>query len=207
VLAHHAEWLSWGLRRREALQCAERVVEILRQDGFPLYTARALPLAVHVQALIIGSGRRRDSAAQAVELLQSWFSGDPPPQWQTFLYREMANHATDAGVAGAALDFSRRARSAAERTEDPRDIRTSLNVQARVLARLGRHREALELMPVEEDKVPLNGFFEAVCRAEALLGLEEWNDARRWVTRAYDLAETCGLPHLRAQVENLARQL
>jgi transcriptional regulator with XRE-family HTH domain len=207
VLAQHAEWLSWGRRRQEALRCADRVVEILRQDDFPLYTARALPLTVHVQALIIGNGSRRDSAAQAVELLQSWFSGDPPPQWQTFLYREMANHATDAGVADAALDFSRRARSAAERTADARDIRTSQNVQARVLARLGRHREALDLMPVGEDKVPLNGFFEAVRRAEALLGLEEWNDARRWVNRAYDLAAICGLSHLRAQVETLARQL
>lgn len=207
VLAHHAEWLSWGRRRREALRCADRVVEILRQDGFPLYTARALPLAVHVQALIIGSGSRRDSAVQAVELLQSWLSGEPPPQWQTFLYREMASHATDAGVAEAALDFSRRARSAAERTEDARDIRTSQNVQARVLTRLGRHREALVLLPVDEDTVPMNGFFEAIRRAEALLGLKEWNDARRWVTRAHELAVVCGYSHLQAQVENLVRQL
>jgi transcriptional regulator with XRE-family HTH domain len=207
VLAHYAEWLSWGHRRREALRYADRAVEILQQDGHPPHTARALPLAVHVQARVIGGGGRRERAAQAVELLQSWLSVGPDPHWETFLYREMADHAIDVGASEAALDFSRRARSAAERTEDTRAIRASQKVQAHVLTRVGRYREALALLPLGEDKIPMNAYFEALHRVEVLLGLEEWNDAQQWVTRAYELAAACGYSHLRGNVDAVARQL
>jgi transcriptional regulator with XRE-family HTH domain len=207
VLGHYAEWLSWGNRLREAFRSADQVVEILRQERSLSPTARALPLAVHVLAGVTRGMGRPDSAAQAVELLRSWHSAGHDPGWESFLYREMADHAVDAGAVETALDFSRRAQSAAERTEDARAIRTSQKVQIRILIRASRYQEALALLPPDEDKVPLNGLFEALERAGVLLGLEEWDDAQRWVARAYELIAAYGYSHLRWKVDELAQRL
>jgi hypothetical protein len=142
-----------------------------------------------------------------VELLRSWLSLSPDPCWENFLYRELADHAVDAGAFEVALNFSRQAQSAAERTEEARAIRTAQKVRVRVLTRLGRYQEALALLPAEEDPVPIAGFFEAVERANILLGLAERNEAGRWVSRADELTAAYGYIHLRPRVDELARQL
>ncbi len=207
VLAHYAEWLSWGNRRREAFRAADRAVEILQEDGGPLHTTRALPLAVHVLAAVTRQKDAPVSAAQAVELLQRWLSLGPDPGWENFLYRELADHAVDAGAIDSALSFSSRAQSAAEQMGEERAIRTSRKVRVRVLTRLGRYQEALALLPAEENPVPVSGCFEALDRADVLLGLEERDEAQWWVARAYELTSAYGCYHLRPRVDELARQL
>src|SRR5207247_8317718 len=105
VSATHAEWLRWQGRNREAFRCAERVQELVRRDEPARPIVWGLLTAVVVSAGVVAGGRGRDSASRAVELLQSWLSVEPTPQWETSLYRDMTDHAVKAGHLEAAWEF------------------------------------------------------------------------------------------------------
>jgi hypothetical protein len=106
----------------------------------------------------------------------------------------------------AAWEFSQCARAAAERTEDAGQIRIAEKVQAGVLARIGRGREALAVMPAAEDEVFVRRLEDTVYWAELLL-LGERAEAHRWVARAYDLMAAGEYPYRRRRADAVARQL
>jgi hypothetical protein len=112
-----------------------------------------------------------------------------------------------AGHLEAAWEFSQCARAAAERTDDAGQIRIARKVQAGVLARLGRCREALAVMPVEEDAVFVCRVEDTVHWAELLLVLGERAEAHQWVARAYDLMAAGQYPYWRQRADALAGQL
>lgn len=163
--------------------------------------------AIVVSTGVVASGHGRDSTGRAVELFRSWLSVGSAPRWETSLDGEMTFYAMSTGDLEAAWKCSQRARGAAERTEHADQIRIARKVQAGVLARLGHGRDALAVMPAEEDEVFMGRLEDAVYRAELMLMLGERAEADHSAARAYGLMTAGDYPRWRQRVDAVARPL
>jgi transcriptional regulator with XRE-family HTH domain len=206
--AHHAEWLMWEGRMQEASEYAERVLEMVRlhTDAIADWQGHCAG-ALHTAAHIARQRGAQDNPRRAVETLRVWMSFSTDTIWECSLYRDMATHATNAGMSEAAWQFANRACAAAERLDDPEALRACRNVRSLVLMGMQRFPEALRQFDAQEARVPISRLTEELQRTELWLALEEKDEAARHLTHAASLMETHGYTQFHSRIADLARSL
>lgn len=206
--SRYAVWLSWDDRKREAAEYARRALALVGEPGPNRLELPSRERAVHVAALVIGRGGGRDGPRRAVEWLRSWLLPGSTPYWESFLCREMAEHALQAGEHAAALAFAGRACELAARLEDPFAPARCRDVTIDVLRATGRHREALRLLEsIDEEGIPIQRILAALRWAHVLSALGERTAAAQHLAEARDLIAGHGYPNFDRTVEQLARRL
>jgi hypothetical protein len=210
--AHYSLRLAGAGVHREAAVYAEQALEIAAREFAPEWFWTA---AVHVSALSAASGGGRSAPARGVAILQGWLPLADHPQWESALYRDMADYAARYGQYDTALDYIRRARAAAERTRRPALIddacsddlqRLGQIVHADILIEAGRPESSLALMPEGAARSPEQQFWELRRRTRALQALGASHEAHDWLQRAYGVIAAHGLEQFRSAADALARQ-
>jgi transcriptional regulator with XRE-family HTH domain len=204
--SYYAEWLTWGCRMREANSYATRAIDLLQAQGQrTLGFIGGMRCAVQVCARVTAQGKAMDARAAAVDRLGVWLPEALGSEWEADLYRHMAEHAWWAGRPDAAVAFSKRACSLAERLEDTDLVHLTRCGRADVFLRLGQPHEALALL-LPPNPNPYGGILDMLRWVQARQDVGEHSAAADWLGKAYALIELYDYPQFRAQADALARR-
>jgi len=200
----HAQYLLVTGRSSEVQVYSDRALDLVvgkfkPEDWWflPVHASGAV-LAPHLGTLL--RNRRR------VEYLRRWLDLTDDRIWQTGLYRDMAQYASESGHFEAALGWISQAEALAERLY-PASLYLSRHVHANVLLAAGRPREAFRRLPSPEaaEFSVHQELYDANQRVEVMRALGDHTGAQDWLNRAYALCREHGLST--AGPDSLARRL
>jgi transcriptional regulator with XRE-family HTH domain len=184
VFTTHAQYLLLTGRSGEVQAYSDRALNLVVGRFAPEHWwflaahATGAVLALHQGAL---RNRRR------VEYLRRWLDCTNHLVWQTGLYRDMAQYASESGHFEAALCWISKAEALAERLY-PLSLHLTKHIRSRVLLAAGRANEALLAMPSQEAGISVHQqLYEANQRVEVLQALGDHTEAHDWLNRAYAL--------------------
>jgi transcriptional regulator with XRE-family HTH domain len=200
----HGQWLSNYERHSDAAWYAERVLEGVPKGALPdPFCLRAATVAARCAVY----GGRRLTPERGVKLLRRWIPFARWPEFEAWIYGDMALYLGVEGQVEPALEWSDRSCQVAQRCENRGELRLRNFDRARLLVQAGRHREALALLPTDAAEHPRQRALEARVWAEALLALGETAAAQEWLAQAQALVaahESLNLPDSPAAAGPLA---
>lgn len=184
VFTTHAQYLVTTGRVREVQAYSDRALDLLVGKFAP---EPWWFLAIHATCVVLVPHLGVLRNHRRVEYLRRWLDFTDDPVWQTGLYRDMAQYASESNHTEAALAWVRKAEAQAERLY-PLSLHLTKHIHAKVLLAAGRPKEAMQVMPAPEAGVSVQQqLYEANLRVEALLALGDLTEAQEWLNRAYAL--------------------
>jgi transcriptional regulator with XRE-family HTH domain len=188
ALAHafttHAQYLLLTGRSGEVQAYSDRALDLVVGRFAPEHWWF---LAAHATGVVLVPHQGALRNRRRVEYLRRWLDCTNHLVWQTGLYRDMAQYASESGHFETALDWIRKAEALAERLY-PLSLHLTKHIHARVLLAAGRANEALLAMPSQEAGISVHQqLYEANQRVEVLQALGDHTEAHDWLNRAYTL--------------------
>lgn len=191
VSAAHANVLERQGRRAEVKTYCERALTLWTG---PVPRVSWWETLVHSVVWAGQSGLTAGSNRRRVAHIRHWLDARDDPTWHSFLYRDMAQYAADAGESALALDAVRKATALAERSGNPVYPILARHIHVHVLLAAGRPAEALPLLPEGDSHDISQRLLDLGQRARVLLALGERTEAQTCLNRADVLCREHDLP-------------
>lgn len=215
---HHANTLMWQNRFEEMNRYAERVLLLAEQKRVPCAdyciwsatlcarhrVARTVPQAFRRSEV---AGGQRKGYQQALEVLDCWMDAPITHNERIWLLRDRATYMGELGMVEQAQTLLRASRAEACRHSLEPPIVHADFVEARLLARNGRAREALPLLLSMGDRPERQRIQDIYVLAQTFRALGEVREAERALTKMEDLVAVSGVERERWRIEELQQQL
>ncbi len=203
LYAYHAESLQNEQRWSEASPLAQRALALVpRQAEEPDFILRAAIVSAFV-AVHVG---HHPSPERGIHLLRGWVKRSTLPEYIAWMQSDISKFLMQAGQVESALELARQARLQADESHNPAEPYLRQMDHVRLLLHAGHAHIALEQLPPPLLMEPSQYASDLIVHAEAHLQAGERSKAHDWLLQVQRLIEAHSLNHLRAQVENLARQ-
>jgi transcriptional regulator with XRE-family HTH domain len=204
MYAHYASYLIDFQRYAEAGQAAERSLTLLSARSATGETALRASLAAAHSSVYQGL---RTSPAVGIAALRPWLDRPQGPAFQGWVRANLAEYLMLGSAMEAALEMSAQACRAAERCDDPNELRLRRLDRAKLLVRAEDAEQGLSLVVEYDQDTPFRRADVRLVFAEGLLALGDGAGAQSWLARASADIAAGELDHLRARADALARRL